>query len=105
METGELSCEARAARSKGVLHQLRRAGRIPGVLYGPKTTATAVSVELLVAEAARVRHILEMNPRFLKARQMARPELSGPIATKNVALIPLAANIPASRGTPSRNPS
>ena len=38
METGELLCEIRPTRPKGVRHQLRRDGAVPGVLYGPKTS-------------------------------------------------------------------
>jgi large subunit ribosomal protein L25 len=44
METGELLCEIRPTRPKGVRHQLRREGAIPGVLYGPKTTPIPVAV-------------------------------------------------------------
>ena len=44
METGELLCEIRPTRPKGVRHQLRREGAVPGVLYGPTTTPIAVAV-------------------------------------------------------------
>jgi|HubBroStandDraft_5_1064220.scaffolds.fasta_scaffold73338_1 large subunit ribosomal protein L25 len=60
METGELLCEIRPIRPKGARHQVRREGRVPGVLYGPKTTPTAVSVNAIdlrnrVAHAATQR--------------------------------------------------
>jgi large subunit ribosomal protein L25 len=62
METVELACEARATRPKGALHELRRRGRVPAVLYGPKTKPTSVSIDALqlkarVAGAARQRII------------------------------------------------
>lgn len=44
METGELVCEKRETKRKSALHQLRHQGRVPGILYGPKTTPTAISV-------------------------------------------------------------
>ena len=47
METGELLCEKRPTRPKGARHQVRREGRVPGVLYGPKTTPIAVSVNAI----------------------------------------------------------
>ena len=37
METLEIQCDAREARSKREARRLRRNGKIPGVLYGPKT--------------------------------------------------------------------
>jgi large subunit ribosomal protein L25 len=60
METGELLCEKRPTRPKGARHQVRREGRVPGVLYGPKTTPIAVSVNAIdlknrVAHAASMR--------------------------------------------------
>ncbi len=60
METGELLCEIRPTKPKGARHQVRREGRVPGVLYGPKTTPTAVSVNAIdlknrVAHAASQR--------------------------------------------------
>ena len=60
METGELLCETRPTRPKSARHQLRREGRVPGVLYGPKTTPIAVAVNALdlknrVAHAASMR--------------------------------------------------
>jgi len=60
METSELLCEIRPTTPKGARHQVRREGRVPGVLYGPKTTPMAVSVNALdlknrVAHAASAR--------------------------------------------------
>ena len=47
METGELLCEKRPTTPKGARHQVRREGRVPGVLYGPKTTPISVSVNAI----------------------------------------------------------
>lgn len=60
METSQLVCEIRTTKPKGARHQVRREGRVPGVLYGPKTTPTPVSVNALdlknrVAHAASER--------------------------------------------------
>lgn len=44
METGELVCEKRQNRPKGLVNQLRREGRIPAVLYGPTTPGVPVAV-------------------------------------------------------------
>ena len=60
METVELLCDIRPTKPKGARHRVRREGRVPGVLYGPKTTPTAVSVNAIdlrdrVAHAASQR--------------------------------------------------
>ena len=60
METVELLCDIRPTKPKGTLGQVRREGRVPGVLYGPKTAPTAVSVNAIelrnrVAHAASQR--------------------------------------------------
>jgi ribosomal protein L25 (general stress protein Ctc) len=47
METAELLCEIRPIRPKGVRHQLRREGAVPGVLYGPKSSPLAIAVNAL----------------------------------------------------------
>ena len=51
METGELSCEIRATRPKGQSKALRRQGRIPAILYGPKTAPTAIAIDHLELKA------------------------------------------------------
>jgi large subunit ribosomal protein L25 len=66
METGELLCEMRATRPKGVRHQLRREGAVPGVLYGPKTTPIAVSVNALDIKN-RIAHAASMRIMRLKS--------------------------------------
>jgi large subunit ribosomal protein L25 len=44
METVELACEPRGTRPKGLVKRMRREGRVPGVLYGNKSAATAIAV-------------------------------------------------------------
>jgi len=44
METVEMICEKRETRPKGVVNALRRTGRVPAVLYGPRTQPTALAV-------------------------------------------------------------
>jgi large subunit ribosomal protein L25 len=51
METIDLSVEPRQKGSKGSVRSLRRDGRIPGVLYGAKRTATLVAVDSKEFEA------------------------------------------------------
>src|SRR5271155_506266 len=58
METVELACEKRETRPKGTVNALRRAGRVPAILYGPQTQPTALAVDgadlkARVASAAR----------------------------------------------------
>ena len=66
METGELLCEKRPTRPKGARHQVRREGRVPGVLYGPKTTPIAVSVNAIDLKN-RVAHAASMRIMRLKS--------------------------------------
>ncbi len=73
METGELICEKRNVRPKGVRHQVRREGGVPGVLYGPGTAPVAVSVNASELKT-RVSHAASMRIMRLKS---ASAELDG----------------------------
>jgi large subunit ribosomal protein L25 len=44
METVELVCEKRAVRPKGTVKRVRRAGRVPGVVYGNLGATTPVAI-------------------------------------------------------------
>lgn len=46
MELIELNVKLRTATGKGTARSLRRAGKIPAVLYGPKTEPTSLEVDL-----------------------------------------------------------
>ena len=45
METLEIQADAREVGSKQTARRLRRAGKIPGILYGPKTKTVALEVD------------------------------------------------------------
>jgi large subunit ribosomal protein L25 len=45
LETLEIQADAREAGSKQKARRLRRAGKIPGILYGPKTQAVALEID------------------------------------------------------------
>jgi len=66
METGQLICEKRNTRPKGVRHQVRRDGGVPGVLYGPGTAPVAVSVNANELKA-RVSHAASARIMRLKS--------------------------------------
>src|SRR5579883_3372706 len=44
METVEISIERRTGRGKSAARKLRRAGKVPGVLYGPRRAVVSVAV-------------------------------------------------------------
>ena len=50
METVDITVERRAEFRKGPARRLRAAGRVPGIIYGPKRQALAVSVSALEFE-------------------------------------------------------
>ena len=45
MEEITLGVETRAERGKGAARRLRRSGKVPGVFYGPKSTAMPIAVD------------------------------------------------------------
>lgn len=88
METVELACEKRDTRPKGRRHELRREGRIPAILYGPKTAPTAIAisgVELRARVSASGRQRLirlksespELNDRHVIVKEIQRAPVSG----------------------------
>jgi large subunit ribosomal protein L25 len=44
METVEITIEKRAENGKGPARRLRAAGKVPGILYGPKRTTTPIAI-------------------------------------------------------------
>jgi large subunit ribosomal protein L25 len=90
METGELLCEVRPTRPKGVRHQLRRDGAVPGVLYGPGTAPMAVAVNALDIKN-RIAHAATM--RIMKLKSSAS-ELDGKhVMVKDVQRAPVSREI------------
>src|SRR6266404_166264 len=90
METVELKCEKRATQTKGDVRALRRNGRIPGVIYGPKTPPTALTVDSRelrerVAKASVARIIRfsapgsELDSKHVIIKQIQRAPISGDI--------------------------
>src|SRR5690606_34476139 len=45
MEEITLGVETRAERGKGAARRLRRAGKVPGVFYGPKSSAMPIAID------------------------------------------------------------
>ena len=90
METGELLCEIRPTRPKGVRHQLRRDGAVPGVLYGPRTTPIAVAVNALDIKN-RIAHAASMRIMRLKS---SAAELDGKhVLVKDIQRTPVSREI------------
>src|SRR6202140_5692602 len=88
METVELAAEIRETRPKSRRRRLRHEGRIPAVLYGPKTQATPIaisSVELRSRVSASARQRLmrlrssspELNDRHVIVKDIQRAPVSG----------------------------
>ena len=73
METVDLECEKREVRPKGLVNRLRRAGRIPGVLYGNLSAATPVAV---AAQELNTRVNAAARQRLIRLKSVS-PELDG----------------------------
>ncbi len=85
-----MTCEKRETRPKGIVNALRRTGRIPAVLYGPRTQPTALAVagaelKARVASSARSPVIrlksgsAELDGRHVVFKDIQRGPLSGDI--------------------------
>jgi len=90
METGELNCEPRPVRPKGVKHTIRHQGRVPAVLYGPTSKPTTLSIaaselKARIAAAAHTRIIRlksessELDGRHVIFKDVQRAPVSGEI--------------------------
>src|ERR1700735_1234601 len=90
METGELACEKRATRPKGQNNALRRNGRVPAILYGPKAAPMALAIDRLelkarISAAAHTRIIklksntAELDGRHVIFKDLQRAPVSGEI--------------------------
>jgi large subunit ribosomal protein L25 len=90
METGELNCEMRPVRPKGVVHALRREGRVPAVLYGRGTQTTTISVN---GADLRARMSATSHSRLVRLKSPA-PELDGRhVIFKDLQRAPVSGNI------------
>ncbi len=73
METLDLTCEKRELGTKGQVRALRRTGKVPAIVYGPKREATPISVAGLGLRASVT---TDASQRLLKLKA-AEPDLDG----------------------------
>jgi large subunit ribosomal protein L25 len=73
METLDLNCEKRDLGTKGKVRALRRIGKIPAVVYGPKRAATPIAV---ASQGLRASVTTDASQRLLKLKA-AEPDLDG----------------------------
>jgi large subunit ribosomal protein L25 len=93
MDTVEITIHTRSDTGKGAARKLRRAGRVPGILYGPKRTAALVAVDALQVER-RLAHLegshlirlvsaepagSEPGERMVLVREMQRHPVTGAV--------------------------
>jgi len=90
METVELGCEIRQTRPKGLVNRIRREGKIPAVIYGNNSTATAVAVvgdelKARVSSASRQRILRlksassQLNDKHVILKDLQKTPVSGRI--------------------------
>ncbi len=100
METVELACEERETRSKGGARALRRNGRVPAIVYGPKTTPIPVAMDRVdlktgVLGTTRQRLIrlkssaAELNDRHVIFKEIQRAPVSGEIIHADLYVVDL----------------
>src|SRR5579885_3620335 len=92
METVEISIERRTGRGKSAARKLRRAGKVPGVLYGPKRAVVSVAVaageierKLTHLEGSHLIRLVhagrdpELHERMVLLREMQRHPVTGAV--------------------------
>jgi large subunit ribosomal protein L25 len=87
METVELACELRETRPKGRRNELRRQGRVPAILYGPKSASVALAIngaDLHTRGSSGGQHLMrlkssapELNDRHVIVKDIQRTPVSG----------------------------
>jgi large subunit ribosomal protein L25 len=93
METVEITIHPRSDTGKGAARRMRRAGQVPGVVYGPKRATALVSVDTLQVER-RLAHLegshlirlvssaptgAEPGERMVLVREMQRHPVTGDV--------------------------
>ena len=78
METLEIQANARAAGSKNQARRLRRSGKIPAILYGPKTQAVALELD---------KKDFSTRVALLQGSHLVRLKSSEPALAEKVALV------------------
>lgn len=90
METVDLVCEKREVRPKGLVNRIRRAGRVPAVMYGNHGSAVAIAVggaelKARVSTASRQRIMRlksespELNDKHVILKEIQKLPVSGDI--------------------------
>ncbi|HXW85266.1 MAG TPA: 50S ribosomal protein L25 [Candidatus Binataceae bacterium] len=90
METGELRCETRAIRPKGLARRLRREGKVPAVLYGRGSKSSSIAVDSAelkarISSAAQVRIMRiksetpELDGKHIIFKELQRAPVSGKV--------------------------
>jgi large subunit ribosomal protein L25 len=90
METVELGCEKRDTHTKGEVRALRRIGKVPAIVYGPRkatlpVTVPSVELKARVSTASRQRLIklksdsADLDNRHVIIKQIQRAPISGDI--------------------------
>ncbi|HLK12042.1 MAG TPA: 50S ribosomal protein L25 [Candidatus Binatia bacterium] len=92
METVEITIVRRTGHGKGTARRLRREGKVPGVLYGPKRTTTSIAVgadeierKLTHLEGSHLIRLLhaerepELHERMVLLREMQRHPVTGTV--------------------------
>jgi len=78
LETLEIQANARAAGSKNQARRLRRSGKIPAILYGPKTQAVALELD---------KKDFSTRVALLQGSHLVRLKSSEPALAEKVALV------------------
>ena len=78
METLEIQADARNAAGKKQARRLRRSGKIPAVLYGPKTEAVSLELD---------RKDFSSRVALMEGSHLVRLKSSAPTLTEKVALV------------------
>jgi large subunit ribosomal protein L25 len=92
METVEITIERRTGHGKSSARKLRRAGKVPGVLYGPKRAVASIAVaageierKLTHLEGSHLIRLLhagrdpELHERMVLLREMQRHPVTGAV--------------------------
>lgn len=88
MVTVELGCEKRETRPKSKVGQLRRNGHIPAILYGPKSTPTAIAVSV-----AELRQRVSASGRLIRLKSSAAELNEKHVIVKDIQRTPVSGDV------------
>lgn len=90
METLNLNCEKRELGTKGQVRALRRAGKVPAVVYGPKRTAMPIAV---AGQSLKASVTIDASQRLLRLKA-AESDLDGcHVIIKDVQRAPISGEV------------